>query len=280
MRTILTIILIICCLTGLTQNSYKTIKVEGCVQNMVSPSCLKKGDLLKGDETLRFDKPGSFAVLVSSVGEVVTVKVQDTTKNKTESGFNFTFAEVVRTAKGTEGETSTRGVANQQVTNFRDFLGEGRFTVIGDEARFGVSPRIYPVSKDKFLVLHYTLDTFKVSKRLGFRDQVIRFQKNRLTEIDGVDFDRSKIEGVNLYYYEVATKSTERIATFDLVFITPDQLISDFDEVYNTLPEKDKQKPQDLAKVLNAFFNSFYGKTEPQSLQFIIDEYVGRVFKK
>jgi len=133
---------------------------------------------------------------------------------------------------------------------------------------------------EEIFCLHYQLDTAKVSKRLGFRDQVIRIQKSRLNEFNGNVYDKSKIEGVNLYYYEPATKSTERIASFDLVFISMEQLNADFDDVYRTMPENAKKTPQELTKALEIFFVSFYGKTEPQSLKFAIDEYVAKQFNK
>ncbi|MHC1705690.1 MAG: hypothetical protein AB9846_17450 [Tenuifilaceae bacterium] len=279
MRPILTILSMFCFLAVSAQNSYNILKVEGCVKDVQSTSCLVKGSTLKGNETLNFDKPSTFAVLMNSTGELLTIKSPDTAGYSNGRSLQFSFTEAASITKSDE-KTTTRGTANQQITNFNEFIGKGRFTVIGDEARFGLSPRLYPVSKDKFLVLNYNLDTAKVSKRLGFRDQVIRIQKSRLNEFNGNVYDKSKIEGVNLYYYEPATKSTERIASFDLVFISMEQLNADFDDVYRTLPENAKKTPQELTKALETFFVSFYGKTEPQSLKFAIDEYVAKQFNK
>lgn len=279
MRLILTVSSIFCCLLANAQNSYNTLKVEGCIKKLSSTECLNKGEPLTSNEKIIFDKPNSFAVLMNSAGEMVTIKAPDTTGYFKGRELSFSIAEAAKTNKPKESGEASRGVANQQVTNFADFIGTGRFTVIGDEVRFGLSSRLYPVSKDKFLVLHYSLDTTKVSKRLGFRDQVIRIQKNRLTDIDGRVYDKNKIEGVNLYYYEPATKATERLASFDLLFISQEQLYADFDVVYRTLPDKEKKKPQEIATILETFFGSYYGKTDLQSLRFTIDEYVTKLIK-
>ncbi len=280
MRPIITIVSMFCCFAAISQNRYNTLKVEGCIKKDQSTDCLAAGAVLSGSESFKFDKPGSFAVLVGESGEFITIKPADTSGYTSGRELRFSFPESASTDKTTAEGTAKRGISNQQVTNFNDFFGTVRFTVIGDEMRFGVSSRLYPISKDKFLVLNYKLDTSKVSKRLGFRDQVVRIQKSRINEINGNIYDQSKIEGVNLYYYEPATKSTERVATFDLVFVGIDQLYSDFDAVLKTLPDNKKKDPKELSAALESFFNSFYGKTEPQSLKFAIDEYVTKLFNK
>jgi len=270
MKTITTLLLISFSLLVFGQNNYRVLKIEGCLKTELSTNCIEGGTFLAGNEIIKFDKPNSFAVLMNSTGELVTLRPTDTAGYSQGKELMFSFTNVAKSLTIPKEGESTRGTASQTVTNFTDFFGTLRFTIIGDEVRFGISPRLYPVSKDKFLVIHYNLDTSKVSKRLGFREQVVRIQKDRINEYNGNNFDKNKIEGVSLYYYQPSTKFTERLATFDLVFINADQLYSDFDAVYKTLPDKEKKSPQELVAIFEAFFTSFYGKTEPQSLKFTI----------
>jgi len=275
MKFAIAILLMLCSLLNVAQNNYRILKVEGCIKVMPSLNCISKQTILSGQEMLKFDSICCFAILMSSAGEIFSLKVPDTISNFNKRELLFTFAETTETLNSSQ----IRGSSSPQITNFEYFFGNSKFTVIGDEVRIGVNPLLFPINKKKFLVLHYNLDTFEVSKRLGFRDQVFRIQKNSLNEFQGMVFNKEKIESVCLYYYEPATKSSQLLATFDLAFISLQRLNDEFEYVYNQLPNKGTINAEELEHTFETFFENAYGKTETQSLHYVIDEYISKLIK-
>jgi len=266
-------------LLTVAQNNYRILKVEGCVKILPSSDCLNKDMQLNGDEKLNFDSIGSFAVLISQTGKIISLEPPDTAGFYNGRTLDFTFSEAEKAAKLPKEKGTSRGTEGMHVTHFNYFFGTSRFTVIGDEARFGVNAQLYPVTKDKFLVVHYKLGSEMVSKRLGFRDQIIRLQKKSLNEFQGKVYNQEKIDDISIYYFEPATKKTELLVTFDLVFINPEKLNAEFENVYNQLSNKESIKTEDLESTFNAYFENSYGKTEPESLQFAINEFISKLTK-
>ncbi len=279
MRYIIGFIVMLCGSFAEAQSNYRVVKVEGCIKIAPSTDCLSKDMRLKGDETFNFDSIGSFAVLMGQSGEILSIEPPDTVGFYNGRALDFSFAESIKSSKEPKKMGTTRGEMGLQVTHFNYFFGTSRFTIIGDEARFGVNPLLYPVTKDKFLVVHYKLDNIWVSKRLGFRDQEIRLQKNSLNEFQGKLYNKEKIDDITLYYYEPSTKKTELLVTFDLVFINQEKLYAEFSEIYNQLPNKETIKTEDLEYTFASYFENSYGKTEPQSLQFVLTEFISKLPK-
>jgi len=252
------------------QNNYRVLKTEGCVGIQKADNCITKNSQIGNHDSICFHHMKDFAVLMDEKGQWFTLRLLDTT------GFlpgNISWqkvSEIIRPNLVDTNKLATRGTS-QMGNSIKELFGSQRFTVIGDEARLSVNSREFIVSKDKFFVFEYTIDTFKVAKRLGFREQVIRIQKNNLSELNGTNFDRSKIENINLYYYESQSKNAELITKFDLLFVTTENLYAEFDEVYGYLPEKSNQKTY---SALEHFFNTCYGVTEPKMLKQTIESYI------
>jgi hypothetical protein len=276
MRVALLILLFFCALGMDAQKNYSTLKTEGCVKKIGTQDCLFTGIELSGTETLFFENPESFAIVMDPSGKLLKLRPLDTTNFHKGRELQFSFVDAASPGQFIPDESMNRGNQNLLVNNMSSFFGTSRFTLIGDEARFQVNPNIYPVTKDKFFVLHYQLDKAKVSKRLGFRDNMIRIQKKSLFESFGTISPQDKIEGVRLYYYEPATKSSELLATFDLFFTDPEQLYSEFKNLHLKLANKESKTKEELTNIFEIYFYESRGKTVPQSLSFTIDEYLNK----
>jgi|GEM_PF-6941669 hypothetical protein len=252
------------------QNNYRVLKTEGCIGIQKAENCLTKNSQIGAKDSICFHQIKDFAVLMDDKGGWFTLKLLDTTGFLPEKISWKKVSEIISPNVVDTNKLATRGTASIGVS-IKELFGRKRFTVIGDEARLNVNSREFALSKDKFFVFEYTLDTFKIAKRLGFREQVVRIQKNNLTELNGSNFNQSKIENVHLYYYEPQSKNAELITNFDLLFVTTENLYAEFDEVYNYLPEKNNQKTY---SALEHFFNTCYGITEPKMLKNTIENYI------
>jgi hypothetical protein len=279
MKFLLLILLVITGSLNLwAQKKFTILKINGCVKVLNSDNCLAEGDVLYGNETFKFDnqaQPGS-AIIMDQSGEILILKQNDVKSASSNNGLVLSFADAAYKSRINEDEYMSRGNPDLTVNNIGSFFGASQFTIIGDEARFSVNPRIYQISKEKYFVLHYKLDTIKISKRLGFRDQTIRIQKNRLLELDGKILPIDKIEDAKLYVYEPAKKTSELLATFNLYFLDAEKLNMEFKNLYLKLADKENKQSKDLIGIFEIYFYESYGKTVPQSLKYTIDEYLAK----
>ncbi len=256
----------------LAQETFRVVKTEGCLKFIYSDTCLKKNDVLSLTDSIVFASPDHFAVLMDTADQWATLKVKDTVGYSQGRKLVFAASGIleqnrVDTTRTTRGKSGEKG-------SFKDLFGDDRFAVIGDEARLNISSREYPLNKEKYFVFDYTIDTLKIAKRLGFKEQVVRIQKNSLCEFEGQDLSRQRIDNVNLYYYEPLTKAAELLASFDLVFISEEELFTDFGEVVYNLSERKKKNLQTLYNALELYFYTYYGKTDPAALKATIEKYI------
>lgn len=256
----------------LAQETFRVVKAQGCLKLRYSDTCLKKNDVLSLADSIVFGSPDDFAVLMDTAGEWATLKVKDTIGFSQGRELIFVASGILQqnridTTRTTRGKSGEKG-------SFKDLFGDDRFAVIGDEARLNISSREYLLNKDKYFVFDYTIDTLKIAKRLGFREQVVRIQKNRLCEFEGQEIPLQRIDNVNMYYYEPLTKAAELLASFDLVFISEEELFADFGEVVYNLSERKKKNLQTLYNALELYFYTYYGKTDPAALKVTIEKYI------
>lgn len=259
------------------QKQWQIFKIQGCIKVAAEKSCLEKNSFIMATDSLYFSNPDDMAVVTDTSGEWLTLRAIDTTGYFEGRHLIYLASELIISNIADTIKHATRGKTSQIPATTKDLFGNERFTLVGDEARLTVSSREYALSKEKFLVFDYAIDTFKISKRLGFRDQVVRIQKNRLYELEDTVIEKPRIENVHLYYYEPATKNAELVTSFDLVFISEQDLFTDFDEVYERMPARKKNDPQLLFDTFELYFKTYYGNTDLAALKGLIEKYIQKL---
>ncbi len=273
MKLLLCIVLLTISKWVMSQEQLRVIKFEGCIQVIPSTRCLEKNDLLNLNDSICFVSSGDFAFVANAQGSWFTLRITDTTGisgGKIFSGIlsNFLEQSIIDTTKST-----TRGSGSSANLNLKQLIGQQRLTVIGDELHLTVNSRDYLLSPEKFMVADYKIDTNHISKRLGFREQVLRIQKKSLSDIYGEQKNLSSIKGIQLYFYEPETKNADLVVSFDLVFVTLDELFIEFNNVFQSVKDRGTRE---IYHALEHYFNTCYGLTDPTMLKSSIEEFLSK----
>jgi hypothetical protein len=253
--------------------SVKVFKVSGCIHVNGAKDCMTTDQDLSYDDMLLFSSPLDFVLVINTDDEVLLAKAPDTTGFANGKELLFSVKKSIQEpAKGEKrGEVSSK-----MVNNLGQYFGDARFTVIDEELQFTLNPRFATLSKDKYIVFNYVLDTMRVSKRLGFQDQVVRIQKDKLLEMGGKNYHVDFVRNVDVYVYTPANKDSKHICQFDLFFVSKENLFKSFSEVLLSLKKRTKRNQKEISNSLKSYFEFTHGYTDEQVLQKVVNEFIDK----
>lgn len=249
---------------------FHVVKVQGNITNLNSGKTIQPGDVVQAKDRLAFESVNSSIVAIGDNRTKYVIKMPKT--DKVDKTNLVVLAGQAATAVKSRNAFKSRAFNPDQkeVADLKQYFGSERFSIIGDQVNVTLSEKIYPLSPDKFIVFHYTVKDKSVSKKLGFDQQTIKIEANKLKEVKGETISADEIEGVMVYQYEMPSKNYSEITTFNLLFVDGTALTAEFNTI---IPILRNQKMEDKAikEYLVDYYVDFYGTTDSKALSEFID---------
>ena len=249
---------------------FHVVKVQGNITNLNSGKTIKPGDVVQAKDRLAFESVNASIVAIGDNRTKYVIKMPKT--DKVDKTNLVVLAGQAATAVKSRNAFKSRAFNPDQkeVADLKQYFGSERFSIIGDQVNVTLSEKIYPLSPDKFIVFYYTVKDKSVSKKLGFDQQTIKIEANKLKEVKGETISADEIEGVMVYQYEMPSKNYSEITTFNLLFVDGIALTAEFNTI---IPILRNQKMEDKAikEYLVDYYVDFYGTTDSKALSEFID---------
>jgi len=270
MKNLILILFIAFCETLFSQenkNSYNVIQVNGDIFNVTNSEKLSQGNTLKPKDKLNF-KTDAFAYVISEARQKFLLRNPSTESADQDI---FAYAELALSPIRSRGQLSTRGVISETgIKDFKTYLGNENFIIIGNQLDMLMDKNRYPLNNDKFIVFYYKLNNTEVSKKVGFTNQVLRIEKQKLQTSKGITTTSDTIPSVSVYAYSPSTKESELISKVNLRFINPEKLRNELLTVTEVL-KKQQATTEEIKNYLSQYVFDIYGNIDEEQLKAFID---------
>lgn len=254
------------------QNVYNVTRVQGKITNLKTGKEVVAGDALSKDDQLLFESLDSYAIAIGDNMVRFQIKLHDTEQNQEPM--------LTRTAGETAKPTKMRSLmmirfdpTEKEISDLKQYFGNDRFSVIGNTIDIPVSPKTYPLSDEKFIVFYYKVDNKPVQKKIGFAEQNLILEKDKLTTSSAGSITGNEISNLAVYQFEKTTRSSQEITRFTLVFVDKEELKKEF---YTIIPilKRQKMADPDIKKYLIEYYYDFYGATDSRTIDRFAEEIV------
>jgi len=249
-----------------TDNLYNIIKVNGQIINTSTGKSLSAGDKVRPNDQLQFDSRLSSALAISSSRGKFSLKVPEGSDAFSDSKLLAVADNAVSPIKS-RNQLSTRSIGNGLVKDLKSYFGADEFTIVGNTLNLKLDPDIYPLNENNFIVFSYMQDGKQVTKKIGFTDQQIKIEKDKLL----VNVTDPHLVGVIVYQYNKTSNSPVEITKFNLNFVEADNLMKEFKAVVDVLNGMKLQK-EDKTKYLTDYFVDIYGQTDQSQLSQLVNQ--------
>ncbi|MFW6218958.1 MAG: hypothetical protein ACOC2E_08595 [Bacteroidota bacterium] len=268
MKTLIIFILI--SLFNLYQGNefYHIVRVDGEIINIATGQPLTTGDEIKPNDQLRFSSPYATAIALSNLRGKFTISMPENTDIFDDNQL-LAMASSAVSPIGSRMQLSTRGIGGMAVKDFKNFLGEEDFYVIGNELSVKLDKNVYPMDENNFFVFVYQLNGEKKSKKIGYSGQEIKIEKHKLLE--DMAIDSSTINSVQVYRYNKEKNKNVPVTTITMSFLDQSQLQREFTEVIDFLKTQELQRPE-IMNYMQEYFRDIYGKTDNDKLFLFINQ--------
>jgi hypothetical protein len=237
------------------------IHVKGNVSNKATGVILKIGDKINSEDQLKFATQDALVVIMSAKGKY-TLSPSAKPNNSNE------FIAYVNNAMlplKSNGHLSTRGNGSDLVHDLKAYFGTSTFNIIGEQLELKIDTLKYPLTDSKYLIYRYMNNGTVVSKKIEKRGGQIIINKLALYTYKGNFIDPSKIQNVDIYYYESKDNKSSRLVGFNPQFINEEQLKSEL-WVQKKILEEQNVKSDQITKELVSYVFDVYGKTDESKL--------------
>ena len=249
---------------------FYAVKVQGNITNLNSGKTIKPGDVIQAKDRLAFESVTASIIAIGDNKTKFVIKMPKT--DKVDKTNLVILAGQAASAIKSRNAFKSRAFNPDQkeVADLKQYFGSERFSIIGDQVNVTLSEKMYPLSPDKFIVFHYAFKDKSVSKKLGFDQQTIKIEANKLREVKGESINTDEIEGVVVYQYEMPSKNYSEITTFNLLFVDATALTAEFNTIIPILRNQ-KMDDKGIKEYLVDYYVDFYGDTDSKALSEFID---------
>lgn len=271
MKTSIIIIIILglsICLNAQT-NKYNVIQINGDIFNVTQSSELSQGNSFEEEDNLNF-KENSFAYVISNMRKKYMLRTPNIESSNADI---FSSANLALTPIRSRGQLSTRGAVSETgVKDFKTYLGIENFNVIGDLLEIPLDKSRYPLNNDEFIVFHYNINDNKVSKKVGFNNQVLKIEKEKLKNSKGNLLNTDTIQSIGVYKYQPLTGESELLTEINLCFINPNKLKAELETILPILSGQN-MTPKEIDDYLKQYVIDIYGNMDDNQL----DSFIGSI---
>jgi hypothetical protein len=275
MKTVKLIVLftLLAAFTAQAQGTFDITRVNGKITNLKSGKEVAAGDILNADDQLLFESMDSYAIAIGSNMGRFQIKLIDADRNAEQPMLTATVVEAARPTKMRNLMLVRFDPSEKEISDLKQYFGSEKFSVIGNNIDIPISAKTYPLSDDKFIVFYYKVDNKPVQKKIGFADQTLLLERDKLTSSSAGTLSGNEIANLAVYQYEKTSRSSQEITRFTLVFVDKDELKNEF---YTIIPilKRQKMADPDIKKYLIEYYYDFYGATDSKTIDRFAEEIV------
>lgn len=259
--------------TAQAQNTFDITRVNGKITNLKTGKEVASGDILNADDQLLFESMDSYAIAIGSNMGRFQIKLIDADRNAEQPMLTATVVEAARPTKMRNLMLVRFDPSEKEISDLKQYFGSDKFSVIGDNIDIPISAKTYPLSDDKFIVFYYKVDNKPVQKKIGFAEQTLLLEKDKLTSSSAGTLSGNEIANLAVYQYEKTSRSSQEITRFTLVFVDKEELKNEF---YTIIPilKRQKMADPDIKKYLIEYYYDFYGATDSKTIDRFAEEIV------
>ncbi len=155
----------------------------------------------------------------------------------------------------------------QEIDNLKDYLGNDRFTIIGNELSIKVNAQKYPLNNAQYFIFAYDYKTISAAKKVGFEAHTIRIKKRELEAYKGQHIPIDSVDYIKIYYQN--GHKAEYQTRIKLNFVEKEKLSDDF-ALINLIYTNNNESKEEKAKAMREYFADMYGRTERDALDSLI----------
>ena len=257
-------------LTAVNAQVFHVVKVQGTITNLNTGKVIKPGDVVQAKDRIAFESATANMVAIGDNRTKYVIKMAKT--DNVDKTSLIALAGQTATAVKSRNAFKTRAFNPDQkeVMDLKQYFGNDRFSIIGNQVNVTLNEKTYPLSPDKFIVFHYKVKDKTVSKKLGFEQQTIKIEADKLKEVKGEVTTADEIEGVMVYQYEMPSKNYVEITSFNLFFVDGTALTAEFNTIIPILRNQ-KMDDKGIKVYLVDYYVDFYGITDSKALSEFID---------
>ncbi len=253
---------------------YYIIKVKGKIVNLNTGKELLQGMRIEASDKLEFTNNKAMALVISSKRGRFTLKLPPKNENEVKNELivfvnSAIFPIVTKTRLGTRSSGFST-----KVYNLKEYFGDENFTIIGKELKLKIDRSKYALSKNNYIVFKYTHNNKSEENIIDCKKQVLTINKEKLLVGNNKSVHSNSINKINLVLYKKITDNEKKITKFKLIFITKNELKTEFTTLNNIL-KKQKQSIVKRKQYMIDYFADIYGKTNMIELVKLIDEIIG-----
>lgn len=259
--------------TAQAQSTFDITRVNGKITNLKTGKEVASGDVINADDQLLFESMDSYAIAIGSNMGRFQIKLIDADRNAEQPMLTATAIEVARPTKMRNLMLVRFDPSEKEISDLKQYFGSDKFSVIGNNIDIPISAKNYPLSDDKFIVFYYKVDNKPVQKKIGFAEQTLLLEKDKLTSSTAGTLSGNEISNLAVYQYEKTSRSSQEITRFTLVFVDKDELKNEF---YTIIPilKRQKMADPDIKKYLIEYYYDFYGATDSKTIDRFAEDIV------
>jgi len=249
---------------------FHVVKVQGNITNLNTGKAIKAGDMVQAKDRIAFESVSASMVAIDDNRAKFMIKMPKT-DNVDKTSLIVLVSQATMAVKSRNAfKTRAFNPEQKEVVDLKQYFGSDRFSIIGNQVNVTLSEQMYPLSPDKFIVFHYNIKDKPVSKKLGFDQQTIKIEADKLKEVKGETITTDEIEGVMVYQYEMPSKNYQEITSFNLLFVDDAALTAEFNTIIPILRTQ-KMDDKGIKEYLVDYYVDFYGVTDSKALSAFID---------
>lgn len=257
------------------QDTYNVTRVNGNVTNVKTGKTIKPGDALKSTDQVKFENFDAYLITINQKMGRYMLKMnppQPPTKNPK---LIATIKDIALVTKRRSLMAARFNPNEKEITDLKSYFGSDKFSIIGNKVDVTLNAAKYPLSDNKFIVFHYKVGDNPVSKMIGYDQQTLKIEKDKILSTKAGPINGSEVPELSVYLYEKSTRSSEEITKLTLVFVDKEALRNEFVTILPIL-KRQKMNDEAIKKYLIEYYYDFYGATDSKT----IDEFAGEVVKQ
>jgi len=229
-----------------------------CVQSAAGITAnsgkLEVGTDLVPDALLAFSSKTDKALFMDTKG---TLWLASAESLPGDSILQASLSTVLQAYKGYE----TRGFrkTEDRILDLKTYFGSGKFTVIGSSLEVLLDAKNYPLNNDRFVVFYYKIGEKQVSKKVGFNNQKLIIEKDKLFTSGNAVNQTTELRNLVIYTHRISKKETEAITKIHLGFVEKETLKQELNTIKKWATD---HGITEVEKCVTAFFSAVYGRCD------------------
>jgi hypothetical protein len=259
------------------QDTYNVTRVNGNVSFVKSGKLIKPGDVLTPTDQVKFENFDAYIISINQKMARFMLKLNPPQANsqKQNQALTATVKDIALVTKRRSLMSVRFNPNEKEITDLKTYFGTDKFSIIGDNVDVALNSAKYPLSDNKFIVFHYKVNNAPVSKMIGYDQQTIKIEKDKILSTKAGPISGNEIPELAVYLYEKSSRTSEEITKLTLVFVDKEALKNEFKTILPIL-KRQNMNEEAIKKYLIEYYYDFYGATDSKT----IDAFVGDVVKQ